>query len=83
MFGLGTPELVVIIVIIVILFGAGGITQVARTLGQTRRELKQIQDEIQKPVQDVKDALEESLPLTEPPLLVFVSSVCGNDWRVS
>lgn len=75
MFGLGTPELFVIVVILVILFGAGGIAQVARMLGQTQRELKQLTKEIQQPLQDIKDVSGESPPLTEPPLLVFVSSV--------
>lgn len=75
MFGLGTPELLVIVVILVILFGAGGIAQVARALGQTQRELKQLTKEIQQPLQDIRDAQEETSPLIEPPLLVFVSSV--------
>ena len=40
MFGLGTTELVIILVIVMILFGAGKITGVGRSLGTAISEFK-------------------------------------------
>ncbi len=48
MFGLGTPEL---IIITVILFGAAGVCAAARLFGRTRKELRQLTEEIQAPLQ--------------------------------
>lgn len=41
MFGLGTSELIIILVIIVVLFGSAQIPKLARSIGQARRELKE------------------------------------------
>jgi len=41
MFGLGTPELILIAFIILLLFGANGLPKVARALGSTVREFKE------------------------------------------
>ena len=40
MFGLGTQELLVILVIVVILFGANRLPQIARSLGSSMKEFK-------------------------------------------
>jgi len=40
MFGLGTEELILILVIILVLFGANKLPQLAKGLGQSVRELR-------------------------------------------
>lgn len=46
MFGLGTTELIIILVIIVVLFGSSQIPKLARSIGKARRELKEgLEDE--------------------------------------
>jgi TatA/E family protein of Tat protein translocase len=45
MFGLGTPELAIIGSIVVLLFGSTALPKLARALGESRRELRQISNE--------------------------------------
>jgi sec-independent protein translocase protein TatA len=46
--GLGTPELIVIAVVIVLLFGATRLPQLAKALGQSKRAFKEGLDESEK-----------------------------------
>lgn len=43
--GLGTPELIIIAVVIVILFGASRLPQLAKAIGQSKRAFKEGLDE--------------------------------------
>ena len=45
MFGLGLPEILVILVILVILFGAKKLPEIGAGLGKTVKELRKIRDE--------------------------------------
>ena len=45
MFGLGLPEILVILVILFILFGAKRLPQIGEGLGKTVKELRKIRDE--------------------------------------
>ena len=45
MFGLGLPEILVIIVILFLLFGAKRLPEIGEGLGKTIKELKKIRDE--------------------------------------
>ena len=51
--GLGTPELIVIAVVIFLLFGATRLPQLAKALGQSKRAFKEGLDEGEK--EDRKD----------------------------
>ena len=47
MFGLGTQELLVILVIVLVLFGANRLPQLAQSLGSSLKEFKKGVDEAQ------------------------------------
>jgi sec-independent protein translocase protein TatA len=54
--GLGTPELIVIAVVIVLLFGATRLPQLAKALGQSKRAFKEGLEEGEKdPPKELKD----------------------------
>ena len=40
MFGLGAPELMIVLLVILVLFGGAKLPQLARSLGQAKRELE-------------------------------------------
>jgi sec-independent protein translocase protein TatA len=50
--GLGTPELLVIAVVIFLLFGATRLPQLAKSLGQSKRAFKEGLDEAEKDAQE-------------------------------
>jgi sec-independent protein translocase protein TatA len=56
MFGLGTGELIVILLIILLLFGAKSLPKLARSLGEAGNELKKGLDGDKKKDDDKKDA---------------------------
>jgi sec-independent protein translocase protein TatA len=58
MFGIGTPELIVILVIALIIFGPKNLPKIGRSLGKSLREFK-------KATNDLTSAMEEDL--TGPP----------------
>jgi sec-independent protein translocase protein TatA len=45
MFGIGLPELVVLMVIVLLVFGAGKLPEAGRALGQSIKNFKQASDE--------------------------------------
>lgn len=54
--GLGTPELVVIAIVIFLLFGATRLPQLAKALGQSKRAFKEGLDDAEKePRKDLKE----------------------------
>lgn len=57
--GLGTPELLVIALVIILLFGATKLPQLAKSLGQSKRAFKEGLDEGEQEAQ--KEAKEKQL----------------------
>jgi sec-independent protein translocase protein TatA len=45
MFGLGAPELIIILVIVLLVFGSTRLPKLARSLGEASKEFKKGQDE--------------------------------------
>ncbi|MCI5142968.1 MAG: twin-arginine translocase TatA/TatE family subunit [Candidatus Electrothrix sp. ATG1] len=60
MFGLGMPEMVIILVIIVILFGAGKLPEIGAGLGQGIRNFKDSTKELEESKEQEKDVVAES-----------------------
>ncbi len=56
---LGIPEILLILVVILLLFGGKRIPEIARALGRASYEYKKAKDVIKKEAQDLKDAIEE------------------------
>lgn len=56
--GIGGPELLIILVIILLLFGAKKLPELARGLGKSMKEFKKATQEVQEDFQEAMDAVE-------------------------
>jgi len=55
MAGLGAPELLIILVVVLVLFGGAKLPKLARSLGQAQKEFKQGMEESSKPEDKAED----------------------------
>jgi len=62
MFGLGMPELLLILVIALIIFGPRKLPEIGRAIGQSLREFKKASDEL---TSGIKESFEEPAPPKE------------------
>jgi sec-independent protein translocase protein TatA len=69
-FNISGGEIFIIVLFILIFFGADKIPEIARTMGRTMRQIKdatgEIQKDIQSSVKDVKDQIKESTDQSKP-----------------
>lgn len=66
MFGLGTTELIVIAIIVLLLFGAKRLPEIGKGIGGALKEFKQVKKEIVSDADDKEDAKTEK---KEPPAI--------------
>ena len=60
---IGGPEIIIILLFIVIFFGSSKIPDLARTLGKTIREVKDVSNEIKKEIRDSASEVKDDLDL--------------------
>lgn len=58
--GLGTGEIILILIIVLLLFGAKRLPELARSLGKSLREFKKAASDIQEEIQDSLHNIENS-----------------------
>jgi|TARA_B110000014_G_C19923155_1_gene477564 sec-independent protein translocase protein TatA len=60
---IGGPEIFIILLFVVLFFGANKIPELARGLGKAMRELKDASNEIKKDIRDSSNKLKDDLDL--------------------
>jgi len=66
MFGLGLPEMVVIAIIILLIFGAKRLPEIGKGLGKTAKELKEVSREMKKGKENKREEEPEGVRTTPP-----------------
>jgi TatA/E family protein of Tat protein translocase len=66
MFGIDMPELLVIFVLALLVFGPKELPRIARTLGRTMAELRRASDALTRTIRSEMEALEREEPIPPP-----------------
>jgi Tat protein translocase TatB subunit len=68
MFGIGTGEILVILLIALLILGPKELPKVARTIGKTLRELQRTKDEIRESIdREFEEHVEDTKPTEQKP----------------
>lgn len=62
--GIGGPELLIILVIILLLFGSKKLPELARGLGRSMKEFKKATQDVQQDFQEAMDAADPQKPMS-------------------
>jgi TatA/E family protein of Tat protein translocase len=65
--GIGGPELLIILVIILLLFGAKKLPELAKGLGKSMKEFKKATQEVQDDFQEAMDSVDSDKKPSSPP----------------
>ncbi|MCH8090303.1 MAG: twin-arginine translocase TatA/TatE family subunit [Chloroflexi bacterium] len=65
-FGIGLPELLIVLVIIIIIFGVGRLPEIGGALGKGLREFKKSSSEVDKVVKDLEKPLKSETQKPRP-----------------
>ena len=62
---LGIPEIILIVVVVLLLFGAKRIPELARSLGKAQNEYKQAKDALKEEAEDLQKTVEKAAEAEE------------------
>jgi sec-independent protein translocase protein TatA len=55
---LGPPEIILILIVVILIFGVGKLPQIGKSLGEGLRSFKSAQDEVNKEVKSINSSVE-------------------------
>lgn len=73
----GTTEIILIVIVVIILFGASKVPELARSLGKATGEFKKAQRETELELKDVEKSIKESKSPEEKPKIKQMASDLG------
>ena len=79
--GIGTPEIILIIVIVILIFGASRIPELARSVGKSAGEFKKAQKEAEISYKEFEDSLKNTTPEAKESKIQKMAKDQGIDTR--